>query len=102
MCHPARGPAHAPAPYPRELVRVRRVRDLIDRTHDAAAQHTLDVATLACREGVTEEGLSAEFARAFGISLHAYIAARDVWDSHVGRSGLAGAGSPGSSGQPRA
>lgn len=77
MCHPAWGAAHAPAPYPRDLVRVRRLRDLIDRdTRDAAGRLPLDVAALASRAGVSEEGLAVEFAQAYGTSLHDYIAAR--------------------------
>ena len=76
MCHPAWGAAHAPAPYPRDLVRVRRLRDLIDRdTRDAAGRPPLDVAALASRAGVSEEGLALEFGRAYGIPLHDYIAA---------------------------
>lgn len=79
MCHPAWGPAHAPAPYPRELERVRRLRDLMDRAcaaQDAAGVLALDVAALASRAGVSTDQLAVEFARAFGIPLHDYIASR--------------------------
>lgn len=63
MCHPAWGPAHAPAPYPRELERVRRLRDAIDRdAHDDAWRLPPDVA--------------AEFTRAYGMPPGEYRALR--------------------------
>ena len=72
MCHPAWGPAHAPAPYPRDLARVRRVRDLIDRD-DA---WPLDVNALALGSGIPAVQLAREFTRAYGLSPHAYLSAR--------------------------
>lgn len=84
MCHPAWAPARAPAPYPRELVRVRRVRDLIDRdlgataqaAHDGARRLPLDVAVLASRTGISEGALVREFTRAYGMSPDTYAASR--------------------------
>jgi AraC-like DNA-binding protein len=73
MCHPAWGPAHAPAPYPRDLPGVRRVRDLIDRDY---AQQPLDVDALALGAGMPAGQLTGEFIHAYGMSPHAYLTAR--------------------------
>ncbi|NUP75389.1 MAG: helix-turn-helix transcriptional regulator [Sinomonas sp.] len=73
MCHPAWGPAHAPAPHPRDLARVRRVRDLIDRDY---AERALDVNALALGAGMPASQLTGEFTHAYGMSPHAYVAAR--------------------------
>lgn len=79
MCHPAWGPGRAPVPFPRELVRVRRLRDLVDReAHDGGASPSAEVAALVSRTGVTAEGLAVEFALAYGISLPGYIASRGL------------------------
>lgn len=81
MCHPAWRRAHAPAPFPRELVRVRRVRDRLDRdaatraqaAHDGAPRLPLDLAALAACSGLPEAQLAGEFTRAYGVSPEAYL-----------------------------
>lgn len=83
MCHPAWAAAHAPAPYPYELVRVRRVRDLLDRdrartvpaAHDGARRLPLDVAALAACSGIPPAQLTREFRRAYGVSPEEYASA---------------------------
>ncbi|GAB2744768.1 hypothetical protein GCM10027090_14750 [Sinomonas soli] len=85
MCHPAWAPARAPAPCPRELVRVRRLRDLIDRddarrvraAHDGARRLPLDVAAfaLAACSGIPAAQLTREFTCAYGVSPEEYASA---------------------------
>jgi hypothetical protein len=83
MCHPAWGRAHAPAPFPRELVRVRRAKDRIDRdaarraqaAHDGAPRLPLDLTALAACSGLPQAQLAGEFTRAYGVSPEAYLSA---------------------------
>jgi hypothetical protein len=91
MCHPAWAPAHAPAwapahapaRYPYELVRVRQVRDRLDRdrartvpaAHDGARRLPLDVAALAACSGIPPAQLTREFTRAYGVSPEEYASA---------------------------
>lgn len=72
MCRPAG--ARAPAPYPRELVRVRQVRDRIDR--DGVLP--LDIAALAEDAGIPAGELVPEFTRAYGMPPAAYARARGL------------------------
>ncbi|AMM31200.1 hypothetical protein SA2016_0504 [Sinomonas atrocyanea] len=83
MCHPAWGPARSPAPAPRELVGVRRLRDLIDRdgarrfraAHDRARRLPFDVAALALAAGIPPAQLTREFTHAYGASPEEYASA---------------------------
>ncbi|WP_369046320.1 hypothetical protein [Sinomonas sp. P10A9] len=79
MCHPAWGPVHAPVPYPCDLARVRRVRDLIDRNAARSGGNCachLDTAALARAAGVPAAQLAGEFALAYGMSPEEYAALR--------------------------
>jgi AraC-like DNA-binding protein len=72
MCHPAWARARAEAKRLQDLVRLRRVRDRIDR--DLA--RPLDVLALARAADLPAGLLSREFRRAYGKSPYAYLVAR--------------------------
>ncbi|TRV81049.1 helix-turn-helix transcriptional regulator [Streptomyces sp. 130] len=66
--------AHAESRHPADVVRLRRVRDLIDRTYAAP----LDVAALARGADMAPGRLSRQFRDVYGQSPYAYLTARRV------------------------
>ncbi|NEC06702.1 AraC family transcriptional regulator [Streptomyces sp. SID7909] len=65
---------HTPGKRPADVARLRRVRDLIDRTYAAP----LDVVALARGAGMTPGCLSRRFRTVYGQSPYAYLTARRV------------------------
>ncbi|MEV1144526.1 AraC family transcriptional regulator [Micromonospora sp. NPDC049799] len=74
MCHPAWGQALAAAQRLRDLARLRRVRDRIDREY----AQPLDVEALARGAEMSAEHLSRQFRLAYGQSPHVYLMTRRV------------------------
>ncbi|MFI1098490.1 helix-turn-helix transcriptional regulator [Streptomyces sp. NPDC020917] len=74
MCHPAYRRALVFAQHLKDLARLRRVRDRIDREYAVP----LDVEALAHAAGVTAAHLSRQFRLAYGEAPHAYLLARRV------------------------
>ncbi|MCX5196103.1 AraC family transcriptional regulator [Streptomyces sp. NBC_00249] len=74
MCHPAWRRALLAAQHLKDLARLRRVRDRIDREH----ARPLDVEALARDAGMAPGLLSREFRLAYGASPYAYLTARRV------------------------
>jgi len=74
MCHPSWGRALAAAQRLRDLARLRRVRDRIDREYG----QPLNVLALARDAHLPAGQLSREFQSAYGKSPYAYVMARRV------------------------
>ncbi|MFF2509432.1 helix-turn-helix transcriptional regulator [Streptomyces sp. NPDC058067] len=74
MCHPSWGRALTEARHRSDLVRLRRVRDRIDREH----ARPLDVLALARGVSVPAGRLSRQFRLAYGESPYAYLMRRRV------------------------
>lgn len=88
MCHPAYRRALVFAQHLKDLARLRRVRDRIDREYAVP----LDVEALARAAGVTAAHLSRQFRLAYGEAPHGYVMTRRVERATVLlRQGSAGA-----------
>ncbi|MFF3001718.1 helix-turn-helix domain-containing protein [Kitasatospora sp. NPDC057940] len=74
MCHPSWARARAAAQRLKDLARLRRVRDRIDREY----ARPLDVLALARDAGLAAGQLSREFRLAYGDSPYGYLTARRV------------------------
>lgn len=74
MCHPSWGHARAAAQRLRDLARLRRVRDRLDREY----ARPLDVEALARGADMPAGQLGREFRLAYGASPYAYLTARRI------------------------
>ncbi len=74
MCHPSWGRARAHAQHLRDLARLRRVRDRIDREH----AQPLNVEALARGVNMSAGHLSRQFRLAYGDTPYAYLMSRRI------------------------
>ncbi|MCJ1679094.1 AraC family transcriptional regulator [Streptomyces sp. APSN-46.1] len=74
MCHPAWGRALTAAQHLKDLARLRRVRDRIDREY----ARPLNVEALARAANMPSGHLSRQFRLAYGASPYAYLTARRI------------------------
>ncbi|GHB20703.1 hypothetical protein GCM10010392_56300 [Streptomyces clavifer] len=74
MCHPSWARARTSAQRLKDLVRLRRIRDRIDREY----ARPLDVEALARGEDMTARHLSREFRQAYGRSPYDYLMTRRI------------------------
>jgi AraC-like DNA-binding protein len=74
MCHPSWGRARAHAQHLRDLARLRRVRDRIDREH----AQPLNVEALARGVNMAAGHLSRQFRSAYGESPYSYLMKRRI------------------------
>lgn len=86
MCLKGLGPRSTVAPRLRDLVRLRRVRDRIDREY----AQPLDVETLAAGVNMSPGRLSREFLRAYGETPYSYLERRRIERTDRPRFGATG------------